>query len=445
MVKTLETVLSLPDPLPQQALYISDKRRYKLYGGAMGGGKSFALCYHAILLSLDFPGNRGILCRNDFADLVPTTYQTFLEICNTYLGGIPGPVVKQHHQTQNWVEFYNGSRVYFRGLKDVGSLGSWNLGWFGIDEATECQEEHFNMLDSRLRMSIPGIKYFGLLASNPGLGWVYTRFIEKPGSEYSFVPALPRDNPFLPSDYEARLRAKWPEVWVRRYLDGEWMAVEGPVLPEFDPTVHVIPDFDIPDFWTRYRGIDFGQSAPTCCLWAAVNPHGDIFVYREYYEPNLTIPQHCENIHALTGPEKIAYTVGDPHMHDKTLQQGLGFYSPATEFAQKGITVAPASNNVLSSITRLRELLQLDYTRSNPLTLQRGAPQFYIMKSVEHLPNQLATWRWKTREDGKEITNPDKDDHARDACRYLVMMLPRSSEFHGNSSATRDMIVGRHG
>ena len=34
--------------------------RYKLYGGAMGGGKTKWLCEEAKDLSLKYPGNRGV-------------------------------------------------------------------------------------------------------------------------------------------------------------------------------------------------------------------------------------------------------------------------------------------------------------------------------------------------------------------------------------------------
>lgn len=435
---------SLPEGTPRQKEYIECPERFKLYGGAMGGGKSFALCLHGILLSLEFPGNVGLIARYDFADLVPTTYRTFLDICTTYLGGIPGPVVKQFHQTQNWVDFTNGSRVYFRGLKDVTSLGSWNLGWFGIDEATECTEDQFNMLTSRLRLSVPGIRYFGLLASNPGLGWVHTKFIAKPMDEYAFIPALPRDNPYLPSGYESRLRRDFPEVWVRRYLDGEWLAVEGPVLPEFDPRTHVIAPINLPENWNRYRGMDYGMSAPTCVLWAAMSPSGDVFIYREYYEPNLTIAQHADNIMAYTAGERVQYTVGDPHMQSKTLEKNGGFYSPQTEFAQHGIVVVPSSSDTLASIARLRGMLRVDYSRLNYDTLSRGAPSLYIFDTVENLPDQLATWQWKTRDDGKEVTKADKQDHARDALRYLVMMLPRVGSDFNSATTSRDLITGRH-
>lgn len=424
--------INLPPLTEQQQKFVSNPARYKLYGGAMGGGKTFALCCHAILLMLDFPGNIGVICRQDMADLGPTTYKTFVDICETYLGGIGPrcPIVKQHHQTENWIEFSNRSRVYFRGLKDTQSLGSWNLGFFCIDEATEASEEHFNMLDSRLRLSRPGIRYFGLLGSNPGLGWVFDYFIEKPKPDHVFIPALPRDNPHLPDDYEQRLRDKWPDSWVRRYLDGEWLAVEGPVLPELDRNVHEIPPFEIPDSWPRYRGLDYGLSAPTACCWAAVSPHADVFIYRGYYEAGLTIKQHAENILALDWGENIRVTAGDPHMRDKSLQRDDYFYSPLDDFLKNGVRITPSKNDILSSVAAIRTLLEIDDSHLHPLRLTHPAPHFYVFSDVPELFNQLQVWQWAPDlRRGVEVPKANKDDHMRDALRYLVVMLPKTGEY----------------
>jgi len=101
-----------------------------------------------------------------------------------------------------------------------------DLGWFGIDQAEETGEGHFFLLASRLRLRLPGIRYKGLLSANPAPGWVKSRFIEQKLEDHIFIPALPRDNPYLPEDYEANLRKIYPEELVRQLLEGDWDAVE---------------------------------------------------------------------------------------------------------------------------------------------------------------------------------------------------------------------------
>ena len=56
---------------------------YKLYGGAMGGGKSYALCAEGIALSYDYPANRGYLCRHELVSFKKTTLLTLAACSKT--------------------------------------------------------------------------------------------------------------------------------------------------------------------------------------------------------------------------------------------------------------------------------------------------------------------------------------------------------------------------
>lgn len=82
---------------------------------------------------------------------------------------------------------------------------------------------------------------------------------------------------------------------------GGWEGSSGMVIPNWNERVHLIAPFDVPKDWTRYRAIDHGITKPTACLWMAVTPWEDYLIYREYYEPNLVIAKHCENIVKLSG------------------------------------------------------------------------------------------------------------------------------------------------
>ena len=211
------------EPSPKQCEAHACPERFILFGGAMGGGKSVWLCAEAIQLSLDFPNNRGYLCRHENVVFKKTTGLT--------LDGImPWEAVTRHNKSEQFYEFFNGSRIYYGGLrptqtqKPLDRIKSLDLGWFGIDEATETREDYFLMLMSRFRLG-GGIIYRGMLTSNPEPGWVKSRFIDRKRSKHAFIPALPSDNPFLPDDYEEGLRAEFSEEWVRRYLEGDWEVI----------------------------------------------------------------------------------------------------------------------------------------------------------------------------------------------------------------------------
>jgi len=211
---------------PRQALFHSAPETYKLYGGAMGGGKTYALCAEAIALSYDYPGNRGYICRHESVSFQRTTYLVLDEMLEK-----TGDVEQHYKSSPAYYLLKNGSRIYYGGLGDdlkaIDKLKSMELGWFAIDEASETTEAFFFMLSSRLRLKLPGIKYFGIMGSNPDPGWLKFRFIDQKLANHTFIPALPTDNPDLPKDYTERLEKLFPKEWQDRFLKGDWTAWEG--------------------------------------------------------------------------------------------------------------------------------------------------------------------------------------------------------------------------
>lgn len=212
-------------PTARQAEAHRRPERYVLFGGSMGGGKSMWLCAEGLQLSFDFAGNRGYLCRHENSVFRKTTLLTLLKL-------IPEAAIARHHMGDQYIEIVNGSRIYYGGLrptqreKPTDRLKSMELGWFGIDEASETEEAYFLLLMTRLRLKLRGIRYRGLLTSNPEPGWVRRRFVESKDEHHSFVPSLPRDNPHLPPDYESNLRKLLPDDLVERYMNGNWDVIE---------------------------------------------------------------------------------------------------------------------------------------------------------------------------------------------------------------------------
>ena len=240
----------------KQAYFHAAPEMYKLFGGAMGGGKSWALCAEAIALSQQYPGNRGYLCRDTFTAFRRTTLMT-LEAMLDRAG-----LVEQHHQSAFYFLLKNGSIIMYGGLGDdkkaIEKLKSMDLGFFGIDEASETSESYFLMLSTRLRLKLPGIKYFGLLASNPDPGWLKRRFIDQKLPDHVFIQALPGDNPQLAEGYLDRLKSILPEEWQKRYIQGDWTAFEG--VNSVFPYSALIESQQIPQIGKRKKlGVDVAR------------------------------------------------------------------------------------------------------------------------------------------------------------------------------------------
>jgi len=231
-------------PSPKQAQAHRAKEQNILYGGAVGGGKTVWLCAEAIQLSLDYPGNRGYLCRNKLTDFrISTLYELKkYETVSVIIDNAIYPLVLQHHQTENYFKIFTGydfkshhdlpySYIYYGGLGDdqsgLSRVKNMTLGWFGIDQVEETTFTHWNWLLSRLRLQLPNIRYKAILSANPAPGWVKHLFLEQKLDDHIYIPALPKDNPHLPENYESNLRKWFPADMVKALLDGNWDAIEG--------------------------------------------------------------------------------------------------------------------------------------------------------------------------------------------------------------------------
>lgn len=212
------------EPTSKQAQAFAAPERFVLYGGAMGGGKSTWLCAYGIELSIRYDGNVGYLCRHELRSFRRSTMQTLQD-------HMPWALVAQHHKTENYIRFKNNSVIYYGGLGDdrraIERLKSMELGWFGIDQAEETTEKFFFMLSSRLRLRTEkGLRYKGIMTANPEPNWIKVRFVDQQLRNHAFIPALPRDNPYLPDDYEENIRQmNLPEELVRAWLEGDWNAL----------------------------------------------------------------------------------------------------------------------------------------------------------------------------------------------------------------------------
>src|SRR5687767_15201673 len=145
-------------PTDKQQLAHNSLKKYVLFGGARGPGKSRWLLEHIKTQMLRWPGLPVFLGRRDLSDLKKTTEVEWTsKVCEPWLydgkstlraldwkgreydtaswGG-----VGQHHKSENWYRLANGSTLYLGELKDWESWRSATLGLIAFDEAVETEE-----------------------------------------------------------------------------------------------------------------------------------------------------------------------------------------------------------------------------------------------------------------------------------------------------------------
>ena len=422
-------IIFKPNPGPQTE-FLSANEKDVLYGGAAGGGKSYAMLVDPLRFC-SIGDARALLIRRtmpELRELIDKSYEL-------YPKAFPGAKFKQ--QEKIWT-FPSGAKLEFGYCEkdsDVYRYQGQAYSWIGFDELTQWSTSFcFDYLASRLRTTNPSITTYLRATANPGnVGgdWVKKRYLNPapPNTPFigpdnltrRFIPASLKDNPYLheSGDYENILKGL-PPVLRKQLLEGNWDVVEGAAFPEFDPTVHVIPPFEVPPAWERFKGIDYGYASPSCCLWTAVDPDdGTIIVYRELYKKGLTGSELGSIIREMELPDVRAVSgVLDTAAWS---QMGGGYKGPTVGevLIQMGHKLRRADKNRKAGKLQVHERLA-----KNP---HSERPRLQIFSSCPNLIRELQGL--PTAKNDPEDVNTDASDHAYDALRYILMSRPNTDTY----------------
>jgi hypothetical protein len=285
-----------------------------LLAGPAGTGKTVAALTKLHHAASKHAGMRGLITRKTLASLGGTALDTWrkhvvdIELAKG-LVDFYGGSAEEPPQYRYW----NGSRIVIGGLDHASKVLSAEYDVIYVNEATECVEDDWETLDSRLRNG--RMPYQQLLADcNPGppTHWLRQRSI---AGRTQMLESRHEDNPayFNPdgtmTEAGCRYMARLDALTGVRYLrlrKGLWVAAEGIVFDEWDPAIHLVDRFDLPDDWPRYVGIDFGYTHAFVAQWWAEDPDGRLIMYRELVHTRRTVDQHAVTI-------MNAMTVEDPN------------------------------------------------------------------------------------------------------------------------------------
>lgn len=145
--------------------------------------------------------------------------------------------------------------------------------------------------------------------------WVFDLYEQatKGSKEVVSISLSVLDNPYVPADEKRRLLEMWkgkPDEKARLY--GEFVRRSGLVYDQWDASKHIIRPVQLPASWKRVCCIDPAPTGPTACLWSAISPSGDMYLYREYYERDLVVSEHAKNILVRNQGDKVDLWLIDP-------------------------------------------------------------------------------------------------------------------------------------
>lgn len=428
--------------------------RQIIMSGPAGTGKTRAILQKIHMMLLLTPNARGLLVRKTLASLGSTGLVTWRqkvakEAIDTGIVTFFGGSAQEPPQ----YKYTNGSVLVIGGMDKSTKIMSSEYDVIAVIEATECTEDDWEALTTRLRNNV--ISFQQLIGDcNPDkpTHWLKTR---ADNGQTVMLFSSHKDNPVLFDDdgeptefgkeYTETLN-KLTGVRKLRLSEGIWAAADGLIYDEIDPAVHFLDreddegNFIIPDSWTRSWTVDFGYTNPFVCQFWAQDPDGRLYLYREIYFSRRTVEEHCETIAHLVmdEPKKVGDTWRGVWKEKKPSVIICDHDAEGRAVFERALGLG--TKNAHKAVT---EGIQAVQGRIRPAG--DGKPRiFFLRDSVVEIDqklkdvakptstiDELSGYVWEDK--GKEA--PKKlDDHGMDATRYRVAesdlgRRPRVSSF----------------
>ena len=422
------------EPNEKQKLFLLDHHRHVAYGGARGGGKSWAVRTKAKLLAFRYPGIKILIVRKTYKEL----QNNHIEQLTAELAGFA-----KYNRSDKMFRFPNGSTISFGYCANEGDLGQYQGAEYDvvfIDEAGQLQESWIRKINLCVRGTngFPKRTYYTLNPGGPGHAYFKRVFVDRnfnpdeDPNDYFFIQAKVEDNKALMDTQPDYLREleNLPPTLRAAWKDGRWDVYEGQFFEDFRDVpehykdrrwTHVIEPFEIPDGWTICRSYDFGYGKPFSCAWWAVDYDGTIYRIMELYgctrTPNegvkWTPDKQFEEIHKtemqhpwLKG--KTIIGVADPAIWDASRGESV-----ADTAARYGVFFTPGDNERIAGWMQCHYRLQFD---------EDGYPRMYVFNTCRAFIRTIPTLIYD--EHRAEDLDTKMEDHVADEWRYFCMSRP---------------------
>lgn len=430
-----EIICNISAPQPKQKLFLADTHKYVGYGGARGGGKSWAVRTKAKILCAKYPGIKICIVRKTYPELTANHIKPLR-------GELPQGMYR-YNDSKKEMRFVNGSEILFRYLatdRDLDRFQGTEFDVLFLDEATQFTEDQYKMLIACVR----GVNQFPkrvYITCNPGgIGhqWVKRLFIDRaylPGEnpdDYSFIQAGVRDNKVLldqQPEYIAQLEGLPPKI-KEAWLNGSWDVYMGQFFEDFydipegyltRKNTHVIEPFEIPSGWKIYRSFDWGYSKPFSCGWWAVDYEGVAYRILELYgctqEPNTglkwTAPQVFRKIHEIETEHRWLKGKQIIGIADPAIWSADGGESIADVAGRHQVFFSPGDHHRIPGWMQVHYRLAFD---------ANGYPMMYVFKNCKAFIRTIPLLIYD--EHKPEDLDTDGEDHVADEVRYFCMARP---------------------
>lgn len=262
---------------------------------------------------------------------------------------LPREWVKRSVEDELFKELINGAKIQLIGAENEDAMRGPGINGFVMDEAAYINELVYpTILAGQMLNSGPyGFEMFISSPNKKGRNW-YTNFHEQAkkkmlmgDKEWAAFYYTIYDNPTLGKEEIDKVK----ELNTEDTWNLEYMAMEsdfsGILISEFDYRIHV-GTYHTPRAMFYVRGIDWGISHPTTCLFIGVDVERKfVYVFDEFVKSNYLIEESCRAILEKSKGKNYEWTVIDPSTNKRNSQTML---TDKDEFSRNGIFCVPGDN-----------------------------------------------------------------------------------------------------
>jgi len=375
----------------------TSKARYKHLCGGRGAGRSYVIAQTAIIRMYEPAYFRGIIARQNFADIRGSSFQQIVDIIEDK--GLEDDFHILEH-TMSITHKRTGNQIFAKGFRAASGSSTAKMKsiteatWVWIEEADEVGKDDFDKLDKSLR-SLKGASLEILFSYNTDNedSWLKSEFHDKKRDDTEIIHTTYKDNiKNLHPDYIRvleRMIESDPEA-AKSDVFGLWGGGKRGKVYDNWRSADSMPE----DFKMECYGLDFGFTNDPTALVHIRYSQGDIYVKQLIYDYGLTNPDICKRMNELgiTKADKIHADSAEP----KSIK----------EIQNQGFNVIPVIKGIDSIIQGVQKVKQY---------------QVYIVNSPD-IQKENKNYIWHVDSNGKTTNKPiDRWNHAKDAIRYGVV------------------------
>lgn len=390
--------------LPKQAELVTTTERHRVYSGAVGAGKSRALCVAALMHVANNPKARFGLFRKTLVALKKSTLKTLIEGDGNAPPILPAGSFK-HNKNENEIKVHGGGSILYSGVETPEAVRSMNLSQAGIDEVTEMQFDDYNAVDDRVRLDI-GTPLAVLSVTNPGTPshWLAKMMglspdKQSPDPNCRLILTKTSDNTYLPKEYIESFERHRGTVYYRRMVLGEWCGSDGMVYDRFMRDTHVRSVEWEPKY--RILGVDDGYTDPFTVIDMHVGTDKRVHVARETYETGLVMSEKIERVKEYADEDTLVIVDSAAPDLIESLRRAGVYARPC----------AKGAGSIAHGVNLVQTRLAGDDT---------GTPSLTVSPTCTNTIREFETYEWDARRGVLKDIPIDKDNHALDPIRYVV-------------------------